>query len=306
MVFSLLMLPAIGTLFPTGGPVPPELIIGRGGEIEDIRLRIKEGVHLLLTGPRRIGKTTVCRAACTGAANDGALVIHVEVPERVDSRDLLQLIVDRCAGLSLRDEGREATRALRPLIETLLGVPLDLSELGAEPAAATARAVMGLPRALADETGAQTVLFLDELQRVTDYADGDAILSDLVDLYGGQSAVSVIADGSNERSVDRLMGDPGHIGKLCEIYPLNATISRETWRAPLKQRFEAAELSVTAEGLELLLDFGDERPYPTMLACRHTALTARRLDPDGPADVGPFEVQTGIDAARAQLDADDA
>lgn len=49
-------LPPIGPLFPLGGPVPPELIIGRRGEIEEIGQRVREGMSTLLSGPRRIGK----------------------------------------------------------------------------------------------------------------------------------------------------------------------------------------------------------------------------------------------------------
>lgn len=50
----------IGYLFPTGGPVPRELIIGRTGEIDEIHRRVEERIHTLLRGERRIGKTTVC------------------------------------------------------------------------------------------------------------------------------------------------------------------------------------------------------------------------------------------------------
>ncbi len=49
----------IGRLFPAGGPVPPELVIGRTGEIDEIQRRLQEAIHTMLTGPRRTGKTTV-------------------------------------------------------------------------------------------------------------------------------------------------------------------------------------------------------------------------------------------------------
>ena len=54
----------IGRLFPAGGPVPADLVIGRTGDIEEIVRRSREAIHTMLTGPRRIGKTTVCAAAC--------------------------------------------------------------------------------------------------------------------------------------------------------------------------------------------------------------------------------------------------
>ena len=38
----------------------------------------------LVSGQRRIGKTTVCNAACAWAADDGMLIVKIDVPERPD------------------------------------------------------------------------------------------------------------------------------------------------------------------------------------------------------------------------------
>src|SRR3954447_16456984 len=91
----------IGRLFPAGGPVPPEFMIGRTGDVDEIVRRIREAIHTMLAGPRRIGKTTVCAAACQRVREGGQVVIEIEVPERSDSADLLQLLVDRCSRVSL-------------------------------------------------------------------------------------------------------------------------------------------------------------------------------------------------------------
>jgi hypothetical protein len=138
----------IGALFPLGGPVPSDLIIGRRGEIDEISGRLREGMSTMLAGERRIGKTTVCAAVCERLKSQGALVVEVDVPERPDSRALLQLIIDACSRVSLARTGRAALRFARPTIEKLLtenGVPLDLSALGREPQELPARAVLSLP-----------------------------------------------------------------------------------------------------------------------------------------------------------------
>jgi hypothetical protein len=70
----------IGRLFPAGGPVPADLVIGRTGDIEEIVRRSHEAIHTMLTGPRRIGKTTVCAAACEQLRQDGTVVVDIEVP----------------------------------------------------------------------------------------------------------------------------------------------------------------------------------------------------------------------------------
>lgn len=101
----------------------------------------------MLAGERRIGKTTVCAAVCERLKSQGVLVIEVDVPERPDSRALLQLTIDACSRVSPARTGRAVLRFARPTIEKLLaeyGVPLDLSALGREPQELPARAVLSL------------------------------------------------------------------------------------------------------------------------------------------------------------------
>jgi AAA ATPase-like protein len=300
----------IGWLFPVGGPVPPELVIGRSGDIDEIERRLCEGLHTMLVGPRRIGKTTVCEAACERLRAGGAIVVDVEVPERPDGTTLLQLIVDRCNRVSLASARRRVLRVARPAVERLLdesGIPLDLSELGAEPGGLPSHTILSLPRSLAEATGRTVVLFLDELQRVTTYLDGEQLLHDLVDLYGGATNVVVLVDGSDERVLSGMLGAPVHFGKLCDRLSLDVTIPRDTWKAALGERFERAGMRLAALACDLLLDFGAGRPYETMTAARYAAFTARMLQGDErPAPVGEFEAQMGIDEAVRHLGDDGA
>jgi hypothetical protein len=233
-------------------------------------------------------------------------VIVIEVPERVDSRDLLQDIVNRCAALSLRDEAGKVLRVIKPLIQSILdrqGLPLDLAELATQPGRQTGRAVLELPTHIAAETDQRLILFLDEVQRIVDYSDGGQLLRDLIDIYGTRNDVTVMLDGSEERTIAGLYGPPVEIGKLAAPYELAQTIEVSVWREPLRARFDRVNHPVRADALEDLLAFGSGRPYETVLACRHAALTAHRLGSEG-SEVTAFEAEMGIDAAKAQLEAD--
>ncbi len=296
----------IGTLFPLGGPVPPDLIVGRRGEIEELGSRLREGMSTMLAGERRTGKTTVCAAVCDQLRSEGALVIEIDVPERPDSRALLQLIIDACSRASLVNAGRAALRFARPTIEKLLsegGVPLDLSTIGRDPKELPARAVLSLPAELARHSGKRVLLFLDELQRVVDYADGEAVLCDLIDLYGASSNTIVLVDGSNERALNGMFGAPVHFGKLVDRIELGALIPLSAWREPLTQRFACAGIELVESAREELLEWSKGRPYATMAAARYTALSAQRTD-SGAAD--DFEVRMGIDEAERRLRDDGA
>lgn len=285
--------------------MPPDLVIGRQGDIDEIHRRIAEGMHTMLTGERRIGKTTVCNAVCERLREDGLTVVQVEIPESADATALLQLVVDRFSRISLAAKGRRLLKTAQPLIEKVLsenGIPFDLSQLDSRSIAPTARTILSLPARLAEETGQSVIFYLDELQRTIDYAGGDRLLGDLVDLYSGGVDVVLLVDGSSERALEGMMGDPIWFGKLVDRMPLAPGISTGIWRQSLPGRFQQAGLSLPADMLEALVSFGEGRPYATMMAARYTALNARKL---GSTAVGKFEVEEGLAEARRHL-AEDA
>jgi hypothetical protein len=167
---------------------------------------------------------------------------------------------------------------------------------------ATRRAALELPLELAARHRRPAVLFLDELQRAVDYAEGEGLIGDLVDIYSNQHDLVVLIDGSHTRVVDRLMGDPFSVAKLAQRMPLAPTIPAAQWRPALEERFAKAELSITDAHLEELLAFGAERPYETMTAARQVALITRRLSL--PA-VDAQSLSDGLAQARRDLDEDD-
>lgn len=292
----------IGHLFPTGGPVAPDLVIGREDALQELNHRVTEGIHTMLTGERRIGKTTVCNAVCDRLSEEGSTVIQIEVPESASADALLQLVVDRSRGRSLSvARGRRLLRAAEPFVEKLLadqGIPIDLSQLGSQPPLRTATTILSLPLRLAEKTGRPVIFYLDELQRVVDYSQGERLLSELVDVYSGQTEVVLLVDGSQERALERMMGKPVGFGKLVDRLPLAEAIPARIWRESLPIRFGQAKLALESNALEELISFGEGRPYATMTAARYSALNARKLRSDS---VGDFEVKEGIEEARRHL-----
>jgi hypothetical protein len=296
----------IGHLFPLGGPVPTDAMIGRAGERANLENRLRAGMSTMVVGPRRAGKTTVCQAACETLVAEGALCFDVEVPERDDAESLLRLVVDRAAALSVADEARGVARAVRPVLDKVLrdhGVPLELAELGSQPRPADLRAILSLPVRLARQRRRRLVRFLDELQRVVPYHDGERVLRDLIDIYTGQRDVVVLVDGSEERTLDGMLGAPLHFGKLVDRQSLSPEIPLTTWREPLTERFRRAGLELPEAQRERLLGWSRGHVYPTMAASRFTAFAAQRT---GTAVVADFDVDMGLDEARGHLGDDGA
>ena len=302
--------PKIGHVLPVGGPVPPDYVIGRSGEIDQLVTRLSESIHTMASGERKIGKTTICDAACARVKPE-LEIVRIEVPERkdADARVLLQSIIDRCNTVSRASATRKVLRAARPTIEVALasaGIPLNLDELGAEPAPATAREILALPRTLGDQLGRPVVFFLDEIQRAVDYTDGEEMLEALVDLYsGGRGDVVVLVDGSDDRLLNEMRGAPIQFDKLCARLEISSSIPKQAWREALPGRFDQLSMTLDPDALDAIVEFGAERPYATMAAAQGAALAARRINAGSDrATVGAFEADQGIEFARRRL-ADD-
>lgn len=297
--------PAIGELFPVGGRLAPAQMIGRTGDVADLVQRLLERQHVVLCGARRIGKTSVCGGVCDALEREhDCIVVDFEAPEQSSAEGVCQLLIDRTARLDLQRIAQGVLKGAIPFVQGWLqqqGVPMDLSEFRASVPTSTLRAVLELPAAIAQQHGKTVVLFIDELQRSVDYADGVALVTGLVDLYAGSDNVLVLIDGSDERTVQQLLGRPYSLGKLAQRVELEPRIPMDQWRSPLRHRFDEAALGISKERLQRLLDFGAEHPYRTMAACAAVALAARRAEV---SEVDDFVLDLGLEEASLRLDDD--
>jgi hypothetical protein len=208
------------------------------------------------------------------------------------------------ARLDLQRISRGLLKAAVPTIQELLeeqGVPLDISQFGADIPGATRRAALELPLALARQQQRKVVFFIDELQRAVDYADGIGLVHDLVDIYAGNQDVVVLVDGSDDRTIERLMVPPYGLARLAQRVTLPHTIPADQWRRPLRERFDRAALAISDEHLDRILSFGEGRPYDTMAGCLYVGLTARRI---GSEAIDAFVLDKGLEEARGRLDED--
>ncbi|MEJ7786899.1 MAG: ATP-binding protein [Solirubrobacteraceae bacterium] len=295
-------MPRVVDLFPTGGPVDPELMIGRAGELEDLVGALGEGISVALVGPRRIGKTTLGAAACAALEDQMTVLPRIEVPDkRQDCSELLGLVIARYFTRSSSDELAEARGVLgkffRGTLKDHAGLELPEAE-GGEQEALTSRQALELLAALADETRRPVLVFFDELQRVADAADYRAFLGDIVDVFAGGAKVVVLADGSDDR-LQYLLDDPDlRLDKLLPIMAPGWTIARAEWRDELLDRFAELKLPISPQDLEQILDLGAGAPFPTMVACQEVAMAARQLQG---TEVDQPALTYGLAAARDRM-----
>jgi AAA+ ATPase superfamily predicted ATPase len=77
-----------GELFPTDSPIPASQMIGREDDVQEIAAALIGATNLIVAGPRRIGKTSVCQAAVTRAKGRGHYTASLDLFRIADTAEL--------------------------------------------------------------------------------------------------------------------------------------------------------------------------------------------------------------------------
>ena len=293
--------PGSGELFPTDEPIPPAAMIGRDGDVEAIAQGLLGGTNLVVAGPRRTGKTSVCDAAIALCARQRCYTASVDLVRIADAAELaetltLRLLANRTAlrralGTATARRGRVlealstsvAYRARQDLGDEL-EVALTVGAARADPQRALAGA-WELAERIAAADDRRLVLFLDEFQEVASglYGDSGLVTRQMRAVFQRSPHVSVLFAGSIEHVIRDLFA-PGdralsQFGGLYELAPIDV----EAWRDGIAARLALDRCTITASALERLLDASEGHPRATMLIAQQAHAVAieelrRRLD----------------------------
>src|SRR5437879_8545440 len=84
--------------FPVGGPVPAADLVGRETYVRRLTERLEDGQHVLISGPRRIGKTSIIIEALRRLRRRGAYTAYVDCLGATDIHGLGERLPDPILG----------------------------------------------------------------------------------------------------------------------------------------------------------------------------------------------------------------
>jgi hypothetical protein len=281
-----------GDLFPTDLPLPPSLLIGRAEDVREIATSLMAGINLVVAGPRRTGKTSVCEAAVARAKRAGYYTVGLDLFRIANAAQLAEALVastiaNRPRLFRILHRAREAGRVVADAAGTTLVVRAQ-AELGEEIEIAFKPGLadrdpdryleyaLGLPQRIAAADGKHVIVFIDEFQEVANprkpYGDPDMVTKRMRAVFQRSTEVSFLFAGSYEHVLRELFGRArqafGRFGSIYELRP----IAGEAWRRGLLERFEVDDCAVAEDGLERLLELGEGHPRTTMLLAQKTHL----------------------------------
>ncbi|MGA2455151.1 MAG: ATP-binding protein [Solirubrobacteraceae bacterium] len=289
---------ASGELFPTDEPIPASQMIGRAQDVSQVAAALENGTNLVMAGPRRTGKTSVCEAALTRVRARGLYVAAVDLFAIADDAELAEALVkavlnNRPALRKLlpkaRRFGRQALSAAQgAAVMKMKGQLGDAVELALTPGLAAENPQRALAQALelpqhaALADGRRCVVFFDEFQEVAGerrpYGDSDALTKRMRAVFQRSTQVSYLFAGSLEHVMRDLFAPQDRaLSGFGSFYALRP-IAAEDWRAGLRERFAADDCEIAPDALNSVVRLGELHPRVTMLIAQQTHLLSVLLN----------------------------
>ncbi len=303
-------------LFPTDQPIPASQMIGRETDVREITTALAAGSNLVVAGPRRTGKTSVCDAAVGRLVRRGFYAVSIDLFRIASTAEFAEALVaatlsNRSALRRVIQQTRRAGRVVADALQTS-AVLKSKAQLGEEieivftPGAAARDPVgyldyaLSLPGRIAEADGKEVVVFFDEFQEVAGphqpYGDADRLTKRMRAIFQRTTGVSYLFAGSLEHMMRDLF-TPSHralhqFGGFHALRPIDA----EAWREGLSERFAADDCQVEPAALERIIEYGEGHPRSTMLIAQKSHLATLEL---GTREIDLTVVEQGLLGAMA-------
>lgn len=291
-------------------------MIGRQTDVREITEALAAGTNLIVAGPRRTGKTSVCDAAVGRLVKRGFYAVSVDMFRIASIAEFDEALVaatlsNRSALRRVIQQTRRAGRMVADALQTS-AVLKSKAQLGDEieivfsPGMAVRDPdryldyALSLPGRIAEADRKQVVVFFDEFQEIGDphqpYGDADRLTKRMRAIFQRTTGVSYLFAGSLEHMMRDLF-TPSHralhqFGGFHDLRPIDA----EAWRRGLTERFAADDCEVEPDALERIVEYGEGQPRSTMLIAQKSHLTTVEL---GTHTVDLTVVEQGLLAAMA-------
>lgn len=273
-------------------------MIGREADVREITAVLAGGSSVVVAGPRRTGKTSVCDAVLGRLARRGFYTVGIDLFRIATAAELAEALVaktveNRSALRRIVHQTRRAGRFVADVVETS-AVVKSKTELGEELEIAFRPGLaardperyldyaLALPGRIAEADRKQMVVFFDEFQEIASsqkpYGEPDRLAKRMRAIFQRSSGVSYLFAGSLEHLMRDLFTPTQRalhqFGGFHDLRP----IDQDAWARGLNERFVADDCEVTDNALERLIDYGELHPRSTMLLAQKTHLTSVELE----------------------------
>ena len=264
--------------FPLGGPVPAGDLVGRESYIRRATARLSDGSHILIAGPRRIGKTSVMLEILRRLRRKGMHTAYVDCMGATDLRGLGERLADAVLeNVSGADRTFEHAKVIAAGLRPTVKVRYEHVELALELAREKNAqrffdGALDLPRALTARTGKRMVVAFDELQAAGQLAP--KIFDVMRARLQAQRGVSYAFLGSEEGILEELFSEKGRAFyrfatplDLADAAGHRFGIAPDDWLSYIQEKLGERQLRIDDLAVDAILDATGGHPQDTMQVC---------------------------------------
>src|SRR3989449_3294637 len=296
--------------FPVGGPVPAADLVGRETYLRRLTERLEDGQHVLISGPRRIGKTSIIIEALRRLRRHAAYTAYVDCLGATDIRGLGERLADAVLqNLSGVERSFEQAKAIAAGMRPSVKVKYEHIELALQLARETNaqrffEGALDLPRTLAARTGKRVVVAFDEFQAAGRL--GPRVFDVMRTRFQAQKGVAYAFLGSEEGILEQLFSEKGRAFyrfavpiDLAEAGGHRFGIAPDDWLVYLREKFAEKKIAIDDTSVDRLLDATGGHPQDTMQVC--AALYYLMRD-SGARTVTPDFLEAAYEQAMRELE----
>src|SRR5919198_6455149 len=264
--------------FPVGGPVPAADLVGREAYLRRLVDRLGDGNHVLLAGPRRIGKTSIILETLRRLRRRGAQTAYVDCLGATDIRGLGERLADAVlANVSGAERTFEHAKSIAAGMHPTVKVKYEHVELALELAREKNaqrffEGALDLPQALTRRTGKRVIVVFDEFQAAGRL--GSRVFDVMRTHFQAHRGTSYAFLGSEQGILEELFSGKGHAFYRFAV-PLDLSdagghrfgIDPDDWLEYLRGKFAAKKIAIDDASVDRLLDATGGHPQDTMQVC---------------------------------------
>jgi AAA+ ATPase superfamily predicted ATPase len=252
--------------------------VGRETYIRRLVERLGDGNHVLVAGPRRIGKTSIILEVLRRLRRRGALTGYVDCLGATDIRGLGERLIDAVLeNVSGVERSFEQAKAIAAGMRPSVKVKYEHIELALQLARETNaqrffEGALDLPRTLATRTGKRVVVAFDEFQAAGRL--GPRVFDVMRTRFQAQKGVAYAFLGSEEGILEQLFSEKGRAFyrfavpiDLAEAGGHRFGIAPDDWLTYLREKFAEKKIAIDDTSVDRLLDATGGHPQDTMQVC---------------------------------------
>jgi uncharacterized protein len=251
-------------------PLPPDQLVDREPETEQLLALAEGGHNTRLQAPRRYGKTTVLGKVRLEAEKLGMNTVYVDFYRAITlaevSRRIEEAYLGGLAGAARRTVASVARRWQGKIVVTPGGVGAEVEPVKRQEQQRLSD-MLDLPKKVFQRSGARTLVVFDEFQDLLRIdSDVDGLLRSKIQFH--REEASYIFAGSQPGMLNALFGDRARpLFGQARLVPLDR-LRDEDLIEFIGERFERAQRD-PHEALDALLDLVRGHPQRAMLCAHH-------------------------------------